>query len=129
MEVPLPHIVLLDAFREEAEMYGEYLRAVGFDVELHRDAGDAIAAVGRRRPDVFVTRLRQRHQALSGIEIVDHVKRMTAPPVPVVMLTTSMLASDREAAERAHCDAYLLLPVVPDQLAHRIRQLVPPADA
>ena len=118
-----PFVLLIDPFRDEGEMYSEYLRAAGFDVSIRRNAVDAIASIDRRRPSVVVTRLRQLTRDLSGLDVVDHIKH-ALPSVPVIMITSSILDADREAAARANCDAYMLIPVVPEQLEAAIRRLI-----
>jgi CheY-like chemotaxis protein len=120
-----PSVFVLDVFDDEAAMYVEYLHAMGFDVQSCRDAAEALVAIERRPPDVVVTRLRQTTSALTGIDVVRRVKQNPrTSAVPVLMITSSMLATDRRAAEEVRCDAYMVLPVLPDELVAQIRQLL-----
>lgn len=67
--------------------------------------------------DAVVMRLRQSRPCFSGIDVVRRIKGSASTRhVAVVIITTSMMSSDRGAAHNAECDSYLLLPVVPDQL-------------
>ena len=118
-------VLLLDPFVDEGEMYSEYLRSQGFDVRLHRLASAGLRDVVEASPDIIVTRLRQEHSELDGVEITRQLKRDEATRhIPVVIITTSMLASDERAAAEAACDAYLVLPVSPDMLARELRRLL-----
>jgi CheY-like chemotaxis protein len=117
-------VLLLDPFVDEGEMYSEYLRSQGFDVRLHRVASAGLREVADANPDIVVTRLRQERHEIDGVEITRLLKRDEATRhIPVVMITTSMLASDARAAAEAACDAYLVLPVPPDALAAELRRL------
>jgi DNA-binding response OmpR family regulator len=116
-------VVLLDPFEEEREMYTTYLRATGFDVWPHEHATDAWRTLATEGPDALVLRLRQSRRELNGIDFVRHVRRCrTTTHLPVVMITTSMRSEDRDAACRAGADAYLLLPVGPDEIVAEIRR-------
>ena len=52
-----PSVLLLDPFRDEADMYEEYLRTAGFRVRVVMDAS-ALDVAGRNPPDVAVVRVR-----------------------------------------------------------------------
>ena len=118
-------VLLLDPFVDEGEMYSEYLRSQGFEVRLHRVASAGLREVSDASPDIVVARLRQEHRELDGVAITRQLKRDEATRhIPVVIITTSMLASDERAAAEAACDAYLVLPVSPDTLARELRRLV-----
>ena len=118
-------VLLLDPFVDEGEMYSEYLRSQGFDVRLHHVAAAGLREVVEARPDIVVTRLRQEHSELDGVAITRLLKGDEATRhIPVVIITTSMLASDERAAAEAACDAYLVLPVSPDVLASELRRLL-----
>ena len=118
-------MLVLDYIIEEGEMYGEYLRAAGFTVELCRTPDQAFAAIGRVSPDVVITRLRQAVPGVTGIDVVRQLRdNATSRHIPVVMISSSILAADRNAAYAAACDVYMLLPVLPDELEAEIRRLL-----
>ena len=120
-----PSVLVLDPLADERDMYTIYLREIGFDVRPHADAREAWEAVTAEPPDVVVLQLRQPQRGLSAVDFVRNVKRTRGTAdVPVVMITTSILPDDREAAIDAECDLYLLLPVLPDDLASEIRRLL-----
>ena len=118
-------MLILDYIIDEGEMYAEYLRAAGFTVELCRSPDQAFAAIGRLTPDLLVTRLRQAVPGVTGIDVVRHLRdHATTRHIPVVMISSSILAADRNAAYEAACDVYMLLPVIPDELEAEIRRLL-----
>ena len=122
----IPRVLLINPFGDEGDMYAEYLRTVGFEVECCAEAVDGLRSAADRAPDVVVTRLRQFDPVLNGIRIARRLKRSRSTRhVPVVIITTSTLATDREAGMAAS-DAYLLLPVTPSELAGELRRLLRP---
>jgi CheY-like chemotaxis protein len=121
----MPLVLLLDPFVDEGEMYSEYLRSEGFEVQLYRAASAGLQAAADSRPDIVVTRLRQERREMDGVEITRLLKRNESTRhMPIVIITTSILASDAAAADEAACDAYLVLPVSPDALARELRRLL-----
>ena len=120
----IPRVLLIDPYGDEGDMYAEYLRTVGFEVECCVEAVDGLRSAADRAPDIVVTRLRQFDPLLNGIRIARRLKRSgSTRHVPVVIITTSTLAADREAGTVAS-DAYLLLPVTPNELAAQLRRLL-----
>ena len=117
-------VLLLDPFADERDMYSEYLRLVGFDVVVPPNAKAGLRSAAQHPPDVIVTRLRLADSSLNGIDVLKHVKgNRTTRHVRVVIITTSIQHSDARAAAAARCDAYLLLPLAPDDLAAAIHRL------
>ena len=127
MRRAMASLLMIDAFDDEREMYAEYLRLNGFDVRAYGDVAQAVGAALDWQPDVVVTRLRQYGNPAGGIDVTRRLKH-AAPTrhVPVVMITTSILDSDRVAAGDAHCDAYLLLELLKlqDLEVHFLLQLL-----
>ena len=120
-----PRVLMIDPFVDEGEMYGEYLRSSGFVVDIRRDPVDGLRAAVCSQPDIVVTRLRQTSRVLNGIGILRRLKQdVDTSEIPVVIITTSNLPADRAAAAAAACDAYLLLPVTPPELAQELRRLL-----
>lgn len=118
-------VVLLDPFEDEREMYTTYLRATGFDVWPHEHATDAWRTLAAERPDALILRLRQSRPEPNGIDFVRHVRRIQSTrELAVVMITTSIRPEDKDAACHAGADAYLLLPVRPDEIVAAVRRVM-----
>lgn len=121
----MSHIFLIDAFPDECDMYAEYLRVKGFQVSTFAFPESAFNSATTARPDLIVTRIRQEVGHISGIELTARLKSEAATrDIPVVIITTSILAGDRADAEVAGSDAYLLLPTTPDDLVKQLREVL-----
>jgi CheY-like chemotaxis protein len=120
-----PSVLVLNPYSDEREMYSSYLQASGFEVRAHEHADEALRAIAAAPPDVLILRLRQSRPGMSGIDVVRRVKgTVRTRSVAVVMISASMQPDDRAAAAAAQCDRYLLLPVLPDELAREIDRLL-----
>jgi DNA-binding response OmpR family regulator len=118
-------VLVIDPFVDEGDMFAEYLRQNGFEVDVCTDATDGLRTAARQPPDAVITRIRQSDPTLDGIDITRRLKRsaMTAD-VPILVITTSLLPGDRQAAADAQCDCYLELPVSPDTLAAELQRVL-----
>jgi len=118
-------IFLVDAFCEECEMYAEYLSLNGFQVHTFDVPETALASARVSPPDAIVTRVRQDAGHIDGITLTANVRADSAlRHIPVIVITTSILRGDRDAAVQAGSDDYVLLPMTPDDLVRDIRQLL-----
>ena len=119
-------VLLVTGFPDERTIYSEVLRAHGFDVRIADGPHDALKRAIQHPPDVVVTRILQPGHTINGVELLRRLKQHeTTAHVPVVIITSLIEAEYRAAAIQAGCDAYLLLPVLPDKLAleiHRVLQ-------
>jgi DNA-binding response OmpR family regulator len=114
-------LLLVTQFPDERAIYGEALRADGFDVKVAADPDEAFAAARKQPPDVVITRLPQPGR----VDLLHRLKHDTkTAAVPVVVLTTLMQTEDREAAIDGGCDGYLLLPTLPEALISEVRRVV-----
>jgi DNA-binding response OmpR family regulator len=118
-------LLLVTQFPDERAIYGEALRANGFDVRLADGPEDAYVSVMREPPDVVVTRVPPPYPA-EGIDLLRRLKQDDATrSVRVVVLTSLMQPEFRTAAVDAGCDGYLLIPALPDALVDEIRRILP----
>lgn len=125
MEASQASVVLLDPFEEEREMYTTYLGATGFDVRPHEHATDAWRTLLTERADALILRLRQSRPGIDGIDFVRFVRRCPSiGDLPVIMITTSIRPEDKDAACNAGADAYLLLPVGPDEIVAQLLRVM-----
>ena len=120
-----PSVLLLDPFREEAEMYEEYLRTVGFRVRVVMDAPAALDVALREPPDVAVVRVRDSTADPDRTGIAARLKAAAITRhVRVILLTTSEADAERSPTMHVGCDTVLLLPTLPDDLVAEMRRLL-----
>jgi two-component system, cell cycle response regulator DivK len=118
-------VLLVTLFEDERAFYSTCLRAQGFDVVLADGPEHALSLAMETDPDVIVTRILQPGQSMNGLELLRRLKqRSSSAHVPVIIITSLMQAEFRSEAEEAGCDAYLLLPTLPDVLIAEIRRVV-----
>lgn len=118
-------LLLVDAFRHEREMYAEYLAANGFRVASFERIEPAVAYTASTIPDVVVVRMRQPNRAVVADALMERLKaNARTRHVPVVVISASPLAEDRDAMIKAGCDRYLLLPCLPDELLKAVRDVL-----
>ena len=116
-------VLIVDDDRDTLEMYGESLRAMGFDVMTSPSAEDALRLAAQVAPAVLVTDLRLRGQ-MDGFELVRRLREdARTRPTRIIMLTGAAFGAERELAEASGCDRFLLKPCLPDALASEIRRL------
>ena len=118
-------LLLVDSFPDESDLYSEFLAHCGFRVQTSDRTDDALAAALAEPPDVVVTRLRQSAGQLDGIQFTSRLRcvRRTRD-VPVVLITTSILPSDYEAAREAGCNRVVVLPATPDELLVEVQSAI-----
>jgi CheY-like chemotaxis protein len=120
-----PRVLLVDAFNDEREMYAEYLKATGFRVRSFDNAAAALKDAAFIAPCAVVVRLQPRRPSA-----IDRFRGNPATRhLPIVALSTSTLEEERQAALKAGCTRWFLLPCVPEQLAIALddltRQVLP----
>ena len=86
------------------------LASEGFEVATARDAEDALAVIGVRRPRLVLTDLQ-----LPGMDGLALTRRLKADPetrgIVVVALTAFAMMGDEARALEAGCDGYLTKPI------------------
>ena len=116
-----PLVLIVDDYQDAREMYAEYLMADGFDVAQASNGIEALTRAGELRPDVILMDL-----ALPGIDGWEATRRLKADrrtaAIPVIVLSGRSDDAAPAAAHQAGCAAFLLKPVLPDDLAVEIRK-------
>jgi len=117
VDAPAQRLLLVDSFPDETDLYSEFFVHCGFRVHTCDRTDDAFDAALEEPPDVVVARLRQSAGQLDGIQFTSRLR--CAPltrDVPVVILTTSILRRDYDAAREAGCNRIVVLPATPEEL-------------
>jgi CheY-like chemotaxis protein len=121
-EVP-PHILLVDDFADNREMYAEYLVFSGLRVSEAVDGHEALRKAGELIPDLIVMDL-----SLPGLDGWEATRRLKADErtrsIPVVALTGHALEGHAQSALEAGCDGFIIKPCEPEALLNEIRKIL-----
>jgi CheY-like chemotaxis protein len=115
-------VLLVQPHDDTREMYAEFLRHHRFTPIAVADGAAALKEAGRA--DVIVTGILL-PGTMDGVELIARLRRAEGTKhTPVVVLTACTLRSDRERAEQAGCDAFLVKPCLPDDLLAEVRRVL-----
>ena len=107
------------------DMLSRRLMRNGFEVGIAGDYDAAMTAVREQRPDLILMDISL--PGKDGYEITRELKADAATAaIPIVALTASAMASDREKAFAAGCDDYDTKPVDMPRLLGKIRAQLEP---
>ena len=105
------------------------LRQRGHRVSMVADGALAVARVRKQRFDIILMDVQM--PGMSGLETTAAIRkheRTTGRRTPIVALSASAMAGDREACLAAGMDAYVAKPLRPDDLFSTIDALCSPTD-
>ena len=117
---PRPRILAVDDDQRLLAALQRGLSLRGFDVGLARDAGQALAYLQARWPDIIVLDIMM--PGMDGLTLCRLVRQNAA--VPILMLTARDSVPDRVAGLEAGADDYLVKPFAFDELVARIHALL-----
>lgn len=120
---PRPLVLLVEDFKDNREMYAEYLEFAGFRVAQAEDGRAAVRMARELEPDCVVMDL-----ALPGIDGIEATRLLRTDrrtrDTPVIALTGHALAKVSMRAREVGCDAFLAKPCLPDALAREVRRVL-----
>jgi two-component system, cell cycle response regulator DivK len=121
----MARLLLVTQYPDERAIYGEALRAEGYDVRIATGPDDAFVSALRERPDLVVTRVPQAGTVGPDSDLLRRLKEEDQTrSVPVVILTSLMQPEHRDDAVGAGCEGYLLIPALPDTLVKEVRRIL-----
>jgi DNA-binding response OmpR family regulator len=114
----------VDGSTDEREMYAEYFRLRGMFTLQADNADDGYRLTAERHPAVVITVV-SLPGTEDGLALTRRLKccdgtRLT----PVIVLTGHVRERDRQAAERAGCDRFVVKPCGPETLAAVVEELL-----
>jgi CheY-like chemotaxis protein len=122
-DVKPPLILVVDDNLDAREMYCMYLRHEGFECIEAEDGAEALRLAREHRPVVVLM-----DATMPGLDGWQAIEQLRSEPdlrgIAVVMLTAHAFEEHRRRAEAIGADAFLAKPVLPDELARQIRQLL-----
>jgi CheY-like chemotaxis protein len=122
-DIKTPLILVVDDNLDAREMYCMYLRHEGFECIEAADGAEALRLAREHRPVVVLM-----DATMPGVDGWQAIEQLRAEPdlrgIAVVMLTAHAFEEHRRRAAAVGADAFLAKPVLPDELARQIRQLL-----
>ena len=117
-------VLLVEDYGDARQMYAEYLEHKGYEVLQAADGSQALAhAVSDRTPNVVVLDF-----ALPGMDGFEVARRLRTTAktalVPIIMFTAHDAAVLHAQARAAGCDLVVEKPVIPQELATAIEQVL-----
>jgi len=127
------HILIVDDFKDDREMYSHYLTRFGFDVSLASDGREALEKVYQTHPDLILMDLWL--PQIAGWEAIRQLRADEATKrIPIVVLTARAFVS----AGAVGCEGCLIKPCRPEDLLVEVLRVLemggkgngslPPAD-
>jgi two-component system, cell cycle response regulator DivK len=118
-----PLVLLVDDIEDCRDVYGQFLRHTGYEVVEASDGNEALALARTLAPDAIVMDLWM--PQLDGWETIRRLKALPATvAIPVLVLTGDAYAQARSEAEDAGCQAYLVKPCLPMDVAAEVGRLL-----
>jgi two-component system cell cycle response regulator DivK len=106
---------------DNRQILRDLLGSAGFDLIEAESGEDALAALGRRRPDLILMDIQ-----LPVMDGYEATRRIRADPefaaIPIIAVTSYALAGDEAKALAAGCNAYVTKPFSPRALLAKVRE-------
>jgi CheY-like chemotaxis protein len=120
-------ILLVDDYPDALDVWGLYLRAVGFAVLTAADGPTALTMATEQHPDLIVLDLEL--PGKSGIEVAAILRAQASTrDIPLIAATGYSHMKQIGLAHEAGFNAVVIKPCDPDALLREIRRLLPPKD-
>lgn len=118
-----PVILVVDDYTDARELYQQFLELEGYDVHVAADGQEAVALAHEIAPDLVLMDLSM--PVLDGVSATQALRRADATRhIPVVALSGHVLPRHSAAARQAGCDTVLPKPILPTELASKIRSML-----
>jgi two-component system, cell cycle response regulator DivK len=114
-------ILVVEDQDDNRQILRDLLGSAGFDLIEAESGEDALAALGRRRPDLILMDIQ-----LPVMDGYEATRRIRADPefaaIPIIAVTSYALAGDEAKALAAGCNAYVTKPFSPRALLAKVRE-------
>ena len=113
-------ILVVEDQEDNRQILRDLLGSVGYELTEAENGEEAIAAVGRRRPDLILMDIQL--PIMDGYEATRRIR--TNPDlksVPIIAVTSYALAGDEDKALAAGCNGYVSKPYSPRDLLAKVR--------
>jgi two-component system CheB/CheR fusion protein len=121
--VPLKRILLVDDYPDALEIWGLYLRSMGYEVRTAQDGLSAVESAHEFQPDVIVMDLEL--PEISGFEAARRLRSAAdTRGIPMLAATGYSGQKHRDQAREAGFDAIIVKPCEPSTLVSEIERLL-----
>ena len=118
-------VLIVDSYRDEGEMYAEYLRSTGTVVEYVPTPEEALPRLRSRPPAVIITDMVFQGSNYDGPAFVHEVRALsTCATTNCIVVSGFPRASDRARARAAGADLFLVKPCPLEELSWHIARAV-----
>ena len=116
-------ILIVDDSPTELHVLTNHLQGAGYDTVTAADGEQGLAAAKAELPDLILMDVVM--PGLNGFQATRKIGRDPATShIPVIMVTTKDQDTDREWGMRQGAKAYLVKPVVADELLGKVKELL-----
>ncbi|MGO9411711.1 MAG: response regulator [Spirochaetia bacterium] len=114
-----PRVLVVDDNPVNLKLAADVLESEGYEVDRAADAEQAMAAIGKREPDLILMDV-----ALPGMDGLTLTRKLKAEEatrgICIVALTAFAMKGDEEKAREAGCDGYIAKPINTRQLCLQV---------
>ena len=125
---PAALVLIADDDIASRELYALFLLSQGYRLQIAADGASAVARAIASGPDVIVMDL-----AMPHVDGWEATRQLKADPrtarIPIIACTAHSFGPAVERALIAGCDAYLVKPVLPNDLLRELRRVLANARA
>jgi CheY-like chemotaxis protein len=116
-------ILIVDDNATNLKLVAYLMKANGYEVDTALEAGAAVNAIGKHRPDVILMDIQ-----LPGIDGLELTRRLKADPgtrdIVIIAVTAYAMKGDQDKALAAGCDDYITKPIdtraLPETIARHL---------
>ncbi len=116
-------ILVIDDEGDVLDLIAMHLRAEGYDVSLADSGPVGLERVKQNRPDAIILDLMLPN--MDGMEVCKQLKADSSTrPIPIIMLTARVQATDRVTGLEIGADDYVTKPFSPRELTLRVKSVL-----
>jgi CheY-like chemotaxis protein len=121
--VPLKRILLVDDYPDALEIWGLYLRSLGYDVQTAVDGLQAVELAQHTRPDIIVLDLEL--PGITGFEAAVRLRQSSqTSAIPLIAATGYSHVKQLDQARESGFDSIVVKPCEPAALVAEIERLL-----
>lgn len=116
-------ILFVDDEKTIVQMIVQVLKRLGYQVETRTKAADAFALFQSRPNDFDLMITDMTMPQLTGVKLSEKLKQVR-PDIPIIICTGHSELIDEEKSKALGIDAYIMKPILTDDIAKTIRQVL-----